>query len=193
MSPVGRSGPVGPVRSRNHTVLKVNGDLRSQLWKQFEAADSALPSSTQRLGTPRMQSALSRTSLVKAIEQVRRLSGASKRPQVAPAPPKHLPINAEYVEMIMHTSFSASTCGLVAMTSASHAEGRQFDPGQVFFIFSFFSKSHVSDELDAKKHHLTPIASFSCCKSSAFTAPLLHVTTVNKNCSPFFVQSVPFG
>lgn len=24
-----------------------------------------------------------------------------------------------------------STCGLVAMTSASHAEGRQFDPGQV--------------------------------------------------------------
>ena len=23
------------------------------------------------------------------------------------------------------------TCGLVAMTSASHAEGRQFDPGQV--------------------------------------------------------------
>ena len=25
------------------------------------------------------------------------------------------------------------TCGLVAMTSASHAEGRQFDPGQVYF------------------------------------------------------------
>jgi hypothetical protein len=25
-----------------------------------------------------------------------------------------------------------STCGLVAMTSASHAEGRQFDPGQVY-------------------------------------------------------------
>ena len=24
------------------------------------------------------------------------------------------------------------TCGLVAMTSASHAEGRQFDPGQVY-------------------------------------------------------------
>ena len=29
------------------------------------------------------------------------------------------------------TLFS-STCGLVAMTSASHAEGRQFDPGQVY-------------------------------------------------------------
>ena len=25
-----------------------------------------------------------------------------------------------------------STCGLAAMTSASHAEGRQFDPGQVY-------------------------------------------------------------
>ena len=25
-----------------------------------------------------------------------------------------------------------STCGLVAMTSAPHAEGRQFDPGQVY-------------------------------------------------------------
>ena len=28
------------------------------------------------------------------------------------------------------------TCGLVAMTSASHAEGRQFDPGQVYAKFS---------------------------------------------------------
>ena len=26
------------------------------------------------------------------------------------------------------------TCGLVAMTSASHAEGRQFDPGQVYLV-----------------------------------------------------------
>ena len=29
-----------------------------------------------------------------------------------------------------------STCGLVAMTSASHAEGRQFDPGQVYVFFT---------------------------------------------------------
>ena len=36
---------------------------------------------------------------------------------LAPRPPPGLP----------------STCGLVAMTSASHAEGRQFDPGQVYF------------------------------------------------------------
>ena len=26
----------------------------------------------------------------------------------------------------------SSTCGLVSMTTASHAEGRQFDPGQVY-------------------------------------------------------------
>ena len=31
-------------------------------------------------------------------------------------------------------SEALSTCGLVAMTSASHAEGRQFDPGQVYFF-----------------------------------------------------------
>ena len=30
---------------------------------------------------------------------------------------------------------SIGTSGLVAMTSASHAEGRQFDPGLVYFPF----------------------------------------------------------
>ena len=34
---------------------------------------------------------------------------------------------------LMRRSCSTGTCGLVAMTSASHAEGRQFDPGQVYF------------------------------------------------------------
>ena len=34
-----------------------------------------------------------------------------------------------------------STCGLVAMTSASHAEGRQFDPGQVYVVASSLSMS----------------------------------------------------
>ena len=34
-----------------------------------------------------------------------------------------------------------STCGLVAMTSASHAEGRQFDPGQVYLLRSSAAKS----------------------------------------------------
>ena len=31
-------------------------------------------------------------------------------------------------------TYILSTCGLVAMTSASHAEGRQFDPGQVYVL-----------------------------------------------------------
>ena len=29
-------------------------------------------------------------------------------------------------------AYPQSSCGLVAMTSASHAEGRQFDPGQLY-------------------------------------------------------------
>ena len=34
-------------------------------------------------------------------------------------------------------AFLAGTCGLVAMTSAQHAEGRQFDPGQVYLTRMF--------------------------------------------------------
>ena len=33
-----------------------------------------------------------------------------------------------------HEGLQAGTCGLVAMTSAQHAEGRQFDPGQVYCL-----------------------------------------------------------
>ena len=33
-----------------------------------------------------------------------------------------------------HGHLQAGTCGLVAMTSAQHAEGRQFDPGQVYCL-----------------------------------------------------------
>ena len=36
------------------------------------------------------------------------------------------------------------TCGLVAMTSASRAEGRQFDPGQVYFHTSKVS-GHIGN------------------------------------------------
>ena len=36
-----------------------------------------------------------------------------------------------------------STCGLVAMTSASHAEGRQFDPGQVYDLSCFWQGPRV--------------------------------------------------
>ena len=32
-----------------------------------------------------------------------------------------------------------STCGLVAMTSASHAEGRQLNPGQVYSLMASIS------------------------------------------------------
>jgi hypothetical protein len=35
------------------------------------------------------------------------------------------------------------TCGLVAMTSVSHAEGRQFDPGQVYFTIIFSTVDNV--------------------------------------------------
>ena len=35
-------------------------------------------------------------------------------------------------EDILEIAYSQSSCGLVAMTSASHAEGRQFDPGQLY-------------------------------------------------------------
>ena len=38
-----------------------------------------------------------------------------------------------------------STCGLVAMTSASHAKGRQFDPGQVYFMLQNVIPSSADD------------------------------------------------
>ena len=39
------------------------------------------------------------------------------------------------------------TCGLVAMTSASHAEGRQFDPGQVYFPSRAVSRTRSRNRL----------------------------------------------
>ena len=43
---------------------------------------------------------------------------------------------AKLTSLQMHLVFPklASTCGLVAMTSAQHAESRQFDPGQVYVL-----------------------------------------------------------
>ena len=35
-------------------------------------------------------------------------------------------------EDILENAYSQSSCGLVAMTPASHAEGCQFDPGQLY-------------------------------------------------------------
>ena len=37
-----------------------------------------------------------------------------------------------YAREALGQKHAQGTCGLVAMTSASHAEGRQFDPGQVY-------------------------------------------------------------
>ena len=37
-------------------------------------------------------------------------------------------------ELCLRVCVRIGTCGLVAMTSASHAEGRQFDPGQVYIL-----------------------------------------------------------
>jgi hypothetical protein len=47
----------------------------------------------------------------------------------------------------------SSTCGLVAMTSASHAEGRQFDPGQVYLCSHTSHSGTISTphELKAKE------------------------------------------
>ena len=45
-----------------------------------------------------------------------------------------LPLLLEIMRLkFLWNYFRIGTCGLVAMTSASHAEGRQFDPGQVYF------------------------------------------------------------
>ena len=41
-----------------------------------------------------------------------------------------------YAAFVLLAIMSNGTCGLVAMTSASHAEGRQFDPGQVYTYLS---------------------------------------------------------
>ena len=42
-----------------------------------------------------------------------------------------------YLKIIASSKPRTCTCGLVAMTSASHAEGRQFDPGQVYDSSNF--------------------------------------------------------
>ena len=41
-----------------------------------------------------------------------------------------------------------STCGLAAMTSASHAEGRQLDPGQVYIIPGCHSRAFRMQDKD---------------------------------------------
>ena len=48
-----------------------------------------------------------------------------------------------YLSSVLHSS----TCGLLAMTPASHAEGRQFDPGQVYFPSRAVSRTRSRNRL----------------------------------------------
>ena len=69
-------------------------------------------------------------------------SDGAQNAQTRPTTPRHAQTHAATTgrglcvlmarEPWMMVFVFASTCGLVAMTSASHAEGRQFDPGQVY-------------------------------------------------------------
>ena len=49
----------------------------------------------------------------------------------------------------------AGTCGLVAMTSASHAEGRQFDPGQVYCFCTRVCKQESDKKVIVAGAHTT--------------------------------------
>ena len=44
-----------------------------------------------------------------------------------------MPPRFDFAQGAVHIHSFHGTSGLVAMTSASHAEGRQFDPGLVYF------------------------------------------------------------
>ena len=50
----------------------------------------------------------------------------------------HVFANENNVFLVALIDLVSGTCGLVAMTSASHAEGRQFDPGQVYLKLPHF-------------------------------------------------------
>ena len=54
-----------------------------------------------------------------------------------------------------------STCGLVAITSASHAEGRQFDPGQVY-VRSPVCALHRHDPAARATHERKTMAMNNC-------------------------------
>ena len=59
----------------------------------------------------------------------------------------HAQIGYHQISHVIHPFSSAreiSTCGLVAMTSASHAEGRQFDPGQVYVCRAWATRNALT-------------------------------------------------
>jgi hypothetical protein len=45
----------------------------------------------------------------------------------------HKALGSFHCEMIHQVGLRRSTCGLVAMISASHTEGCQLDPGQAYY------------------------------------------------------------
>ena len=60
-----------------------------------------------------------------------------------------------------------STCGLVAMTSASHAEGRQFDPGQVYFFLRGARPRKNPSQWPCRAHAHATCAAQVCRRSAA--------------------------
>ena len=65
---------------------------------------------------------------------------------------------------------SQGTCGLVAMTSASHAEGRQFDPGQVY-IMSLVQAPRAREALESNS-----LALLKLCCSCKFSPQALEAS-----------------
>ena len=67
---------------------------------------------------------------------------------------------------VLHTETleSQGTCGLVAMTSASHAEGRQFDPGQVYMPMSLVHAPGALEAVDSNNLALLKL----CCAHKFF-------------------------
>ena len=55
------------------------------------------------------------------------------------------------------TLIESSTCGLVAMTSAPHAECRQFDPGQVYFSEGLQDDRRAGRKVTLHTLQITPL------------------------------------
>ena len=75
------------------------------------------------------------------------------------------------------------TCGLVVMTSASHAEGRQFDPGQVYSWYKRNDRNSaclawLEKQLATLQGHLQQF------HSDFIGKPVLQSQSTPKGCEP---------
>ena len=71
---------------------------------------------------------------------------------------------AWHAQLACDSHIVVSTCGLVAMTSASHAEGRQFDPGQVYVRFRLHAHiRRISRANTPPPHRLRLVAPHLAC------------------------------